>query len=120
MGHRVSTPGRFFDGRCEETIAFYRDAIGAQREFLILFEESPEPMPPRMRAPGFEKKVMHASVRIGPHVVMASDGCGPGATSEGFSLTPTIWSALYGMLKDRYGVHRMVMAESPAAARSAG
>ena len=103
------------------------------------FEESPEPMPPGMLAPGFEKKVMHASFRIGEQILMASDGCAPGAQFQGLSLAltlptpaevrrafdalaqggkvtmplaPTFWSPMYGMLTDRFGVSWMVMAAS--------
>lgn len=136
MGHQTVTPYLFFGGRCEEAISFYRTAIGAQQEFLMRYSESPEPMPPGMLQPGFEQKVMHASFRIGNQVVMASDGCGPGAKFEGFSLaltyaTPaeatrvfqalsaggqvtmplekTFWSPLYGMLTDKFGIAWMVM-----------
>jgi PhnB protein len=137
MGHQTITPYLFLGGRCEEAIAFYRSAIGAQQEFLMRYSESPDPMPPGMLQPGFEKKVMHASFRIGEQVVMASDGCGPGAKFVGFSLAltvptaaeakraftalsaggqvtmpiaPTFWSPMYGMLSDRFGVNWMVMA----------
>lgn len=137
MGHQTLTPYLFFGGRCEEAFAFYAKAIGARQEFLMRYDESPEPMPPGMLAPGFEKKVMHASYRVGEQVLMASDGCGEAAKFEGFSLavtlpTPaavkhafdalaaggkvtmplekTFWSPLYGMLTDRFGVNWMVMA----------
>ncbi len=147
MSHQQLQPYLFFGGRCEEAIAFYRAAIGAQQEFLMRFEESPEPMPPGMLPPGFEKKVMHASIRIGDAVVMASDGCGEVQSHAGFSLAltvptpadatrafqalavggeatmplaPTFWSPMYGMLKDRFGVCWMVMAEMQPAAAPAG
>ena len=135
MGHQPVTPYLFFGGRCDEALAFYRSAIGAKEEFLMRYAESPEPMPPGMLPPGFEKKVMHASFRIGGQVVMASDGCGEPANFQGFSLalsyaTPaeatrafqalssggevtmplakTFWTPLFGMLKDRFGMNWMV------------
>lgn len=135
MGHQPVTPYLFFGGRCDEALAFYRDAIGAKEEFLMRYADSPEPMPPGMLPPGFEKKVMHASFRIGGQVVMASDGCGEPANFQGFSLAlsygtaaeatrafqalsaggevtmplaQTFWTPLFGMLKDRFGVNWMV------------
>ena len=81
----------FFSGRCEEAIEFYQKALGAKVEMLMRFKESPDPMPPGMIPPGWESKVMHASLRIGETIVMASDGCGgkPGEKPgfEGFSLS---------------------------------
>jgi len=129
-----------FGGRCEEALAFYRDAVGAQVECVMHFDESPEPTPPGMLPPGFEKKVMPSSFRVGNSTVMASDGGHEGAKFSGFSLsvmvstvaeaekafsalsdggqvtmplTKTFWSPSFGMLTDRFGVSWMVVAESP-------
>lgn len=65
-----------FAGRCEEAIEFYRHALGAEMEMLMRFKDSPDPMPPGMLPPGFEDKVMHASIRIGQTTVMLDDGGG--------------------------------------------
>ena len=54
-----------FDGRCEEAIESYREALGAETTMLMRFKESPEPPPPGMVPPGSENKIMHASLRIG-------------------------------------------------------
>lgn len=43
---------RFFDGRCEEAVEFYKKALGAKVEMLMYFKESPEPHPPGMVPPG--------------------------------------------------------------------
>jgi PhnB protein len=67
-------PYLFFNGRCEEAVDFYRNALGAEVEMMMRFKDSPDPKPPGLLAPGFENKVMHASLRIGGAVVMASDG----------------------------------------------
>ena len=129
-------PYLFFNGRCEEAIEFYRKALGAEVEMMMRFNESPDPLPPGMLAPGFENKVMHASVRIGGAVVMASDGMAAGDTEfKGFSLSidapdaasvdrlfnalaeggsvtmpagKTFWSPWFGMVTDRFGVGWMV------------
>ncbi|MCE9618969.1 MAG: VOC family protein [Planctomycetes bacterium] len=129
-------PYLFFGGRCEEALEFYRTAIGAQVDLVKLFKDSPEPMPPGILAPGFEHKVMHATFRVGPSVVHASDGCSNGQKYDGFSLTlsvPTVaeadrtfaalsaggkvtmplgktfWSPRFGMLTDRFGIGWMVI-----------
>jgi hypothetical protein len=48
------TPYLNFGGRCEEALEFYRDALGAEVEMLMRFDESPEPPPPGMLPAGFE------------------------------------------------------------------
>jgi PhnB protein len=126
----------FFDGRCEEAVEFYKKALGARVEMLMRFKEAPDPPPPGMVPPGFENKVMHASLRIGDTVVMASDGCTEAAPSfKGFSLSlalakeadadryfaaladggqvqmplgKTFWSPRFGMVTDRFGVGWMI------------
>jgi PhnB protein len=134
------TPYLFFKGRCEEAIAFYNTALGAEVEMLMRFEQSPAPVPEGMLEPGFEKKVMHATVRIKGIQVMMSDGCDSKGKFEGFRLalslpteaeakaafdalaaggkvemplTKTFWSPAYGMLTDRFGLEWMVMVPGP-------
>src|SRR5258708_15821551 len=87
MTNTIVQPYLFFGGRCEEALAFYRSALGAQVDFLMRYKESPEPHPPGMVPPGFENKVMHATFRIGGTTLMASDGCEEGAKFDGFSLS---------------------------------
>jgi len=58
-------PYLFFNGRCEEAIAFYRQAIGAEATIMMRYKYSPEPTPPGMLPPGFEDKIMHATLKIG-------------------------------------------------------
>jgi PhnB protein len=70
----------FFEGRCDEALAFYKKALGAEVVQLMRYSEAPE-MPPSQdadascggSAPGADK-VMHAVVRIGETELMASDG----------------------------------------------
>jgi PhnB protein len=129
-------PYLFFEGRCEEAIEFYRQALGAEVEMIVRYEESPEPPPPDMVPPGSEKKIMHAGLRIGGALVMLSDGNCSGKTSfGGFSLSITVpdaetadrffnalaedgqvqmplgetfWSPRFGMVADRFGVGWMI------------
>ena len=81
----------FFAGRCEEAIDFYKKTLGAEVMMLMRFKDSPEPPQPGMIPPDSENKVMHATLRIGDTVVMASDGRCEGAPSfQGFSLSVTV------------------------------
>jgi PhnB protein len=125
----------FFSGNCEEALEFYKSALGAEIEMVMRFDENPDPPPPGMLAPGFEKKVMHASFRLGASQIMASDGCGPGGGFSGFSLSlavateaeadqyfaalseggkvtmplgQTFWSPRFGMLEDKFGIGWML------------
>jgi PhnB protein len=126
----------FFNGRCEEAIEFYRQALGAELGMMMRYRESPEPPPPGMVPPGFENKIMHCSFRIGSTTIMASDGCSTDtARFEGFALsltvrteaeadrhfaaladggqvrmplTKTFWSPRFGMLQDRFGIGWMI------------
>jgi len=82
-------PYLFFDGRCEEALAFYGKAVGAQVQNLVRFKDNPEQpgdQPAGPRPPDGEK-IMHASMKIGESLVNASDGeCGGKPTFQGFSL----------------------------------
>ena len=133
---RIIQPYLFFNGRCEEAVAFYRKALGAEVDMMMRFKESPEPTAPGMLPPGFENKIMHSSFRVGETTVMASDGCSAEKASfQGFSLSisvsseaeadrvfaalaeggqvrmplsKTFWSPRFGMVEDRFGVGWMI------------
>lgn len=133
-------PYLMFNGRCDEAVQFYRQALGAEVEMLMRFKESPDPPPPGMIAPGWDNKVMHTSLRIGGARLMASDGCGEGPLAfQGFSLSlsvpdaataerlfgalaaggqvqmplgKTFWSPCFGMVTDRYSVSWMISVEA--------
>jgi PhnB protein len=132
-------PYLFFAGRAEEALGFYCHAFGTTPTMLMRFDEAPEPPPPDMLPPGSEKKIMHASFRVGDTEVMMSDGCAADTASfAGFSLAvaaadeadarrkfdalavggevtmplgKTFWSPCFGMLKDRFGVGWMIMVD---------
>ncbi|MGH8540308.1 MAG: VOC family protein [Stenotrophobium sp.] len=129
-------PYLFFNGRCEEALAFYKKALGAEVIMLMRYKESPHSPPPEMLPPGNEDKVMHASVRIGAAEFMASDGhCDGKPVFKGFSLSltqpdeakanrafaalaekgkvdmplgKTFWSPCFGMVTDRFGMQWMI------------
>ena len=131
----VIEPYLFFNGRCEEAVRFYQKALGAELQMMMRYKESPEPPPPGMTPPNWGDKIMHASMKIGATVVMASDGCGEKTGFEGFSLSisvnteaeaknvftalseggqvkmplgKTFWSPCFGMTQDKFGVGWMV------------
>jgi PhnB protein len=127
-------PYLFFGGRCEEAIEFYRKALGAEVVMLSRFKDAPEQQPGMPDC--FEEKIMHASLRIGEAMIMASDGqCAGQPNFEGFSLSITVpdegeadrvfaalsegglvtmalektfWAPKFGMLQDKFGVGWMV------------
>jgi len=129
-------PYLFFDGRCEEAIAFYKKAIGAKPGMLMRFSESPD-KPPANCMPSDPNKVMHAEMTIGDAMVMCSDGMAQGKPNfQGFSLTltakdedeadklfaalgvggqvqmplgKTFFSPRFGMVADKFGVSWMVI-----------
>jgi PhnB protein len=131
-------PYLFFDGRCEEALDFYRQALGAEVTMMMRFKDCPEPSAPGMVPSGGENKIMHARFRIGDTIVLASDGrCLGKPNFQGFSLSITaadeteakrLFSALadggevrmplsktffapcFGMLADRFGVAWMIIA----------
>lgn len=130
-------PYLFFEGRCEEALAFYRTALNAEVTLLMRFKDSPEPLPPGMCPPGSEDKVMHANFRIGETTLMASDGRATGQPAfQGFSLSlavpndaeaqrlftalaeggqvqmplaKTFYASSFGMVADRFGVSWMII-----------
>lgn len=132
----IVEPYLYFRGNCEEAVEFYESALGATRVMLMRFEEAPEQPPEGMLAPGWDKKVMHASILIGETMVMMSDGCGTedgdfngfslclapeneveakklfDAVAEGgtiiMPLGKTFWSPCYGMCTDKFGVGWMI------------
>ena len=89
----VVQPYLFFTGRCEEAVAFYKKALGAEIEMLMHFKDNPDQESMKEGCPGGPVNpdwVMHTSFKIGESQVMASDGM-PGQTSgfQGFSLSLT-------------------------------
>lgn len=112
---------------------FYEKALGGKITMLMHYKDSPEGFPP-----GNENKVMHASLQLGGHTLMAADDCMGEPAFGGFSLslrvktideatkffnaladggqvkmplTKTFYSPAFGMLTDRFGVGWMVMVQ---------
>ena len=99
-------PYVYFQGRCEEALAFYRGAVGAD---VMVFAH-------------FEDKVAHAVLRIGDTTVLASDGQGASQPDfSGFSLSLTVSDdgeaeRLFAALSDG-GTVQVPMARTPFASR---
>jgi PhnB protein len=131
-------PYLFFEGRTEEALEFYRQALGAEVQTMLRFKDSPEPgaCPDGTVPPG--DKVMHSCVKIGDSEVMASDGMCSGKPSfGGFSLSypatdaadarrrfdalaaggqvqmplgETFFAKSFGVVADKFGLSWMVIA----------
>jgi len=118
-------------GDCAAALEFYRSALGAKIEMQMTYDEMPDKMPPGVLVPGWEKKIMHCSFRIGETVLMASDGRSAEDKGKGVHLSlslpteadvkkafaalsiggeiemppsKTFWSPCFGMLTDRFGI----------------
>ena len=133
---RLVQPYLMFDGCCEEALEFYKKALCAEVTMLLRYKDNPEP--PSSSCPSVPlDKVMHAQLRIGETVVMASDGhCAGHPDFKGFCLSLTVptetaakqtfqglsaggkvtmplektfFSPCFGMLTDRFGVGWMIL-----------
>ncbi|HPR06484.1 MAG TPA: VOC family protein [Denitromonas sp.] len=128
-------PYLLFRGDCEAALKFYTEVLGAEVTMLMRFSDAPPGAMPEM--PGMADKVMHANLKIGDTMVMASDGeCGEATGFNGFAmsislsdeaeakrvfaalaeggeirmpLAPTFFARQFGTLADRFGVQWMVM-----------
>jgi PhnB protein len=125
-----------FAGRCAEALEFYKKALGAKVIFSMRWGESPDP---KMRVPGMDDKIMHASFTVGETTLMAADGPAKtqakfegialsiklktdaeaqrvfAALSEGgkvnMPLMKTFFATQFGMVADRFGVGWMVICD---------
>jgi PhnB protein len=137
----IVQPYLFFDGTCQEALAFYQETLGAQVVMSMRFKDSPVPANcgPGGNTPDPEK-IMHAAFKIGESLIMASDGNCEGKTKfDGFSLSisvkekaeaerifaalsdggqvcapmvETFFSPAFGMAIDRFGVSWMVLVDT--------
>ncbi|MBU6489112.1 MAG: VOC family metalloprotein YjdN [Burkholderiales bacterium] len=135
----VVQPYLYFYGRCDEALAFYEQALGAQVTFKMRNKEAP----PEYAAQGEAgERIMHASFKVGQNTLMATDGM-PSDTATpkyaGFSISlsldnvskgekifnalaqggeirfpwqSTFWAKGFGMVTDKFGVPWMVNVEN--------
>ena len=62
-------PYLFFDGRCQEALDFYREALGAELLTAMRSARAPSHRRPGVLPPGWDQKIMHASLRVGDALV---------------------------------------------------
>ncbi|HKV04171.1 MAG TPA: VOC family protein [Candidatus Acidoferrales bacterium] len=127
------TPYLNFDGRCEDAFKFYERCFGGKIVAMATFEAAGDVS---QLPAGWSKKIMHAHLVVGDHVLMGSDAP-PGRYDQpkGFSMSvhveqpaeaeqvfnalaeggtvqmplqKTSWAAKFGMLVDQFGVPWMV------------
>jgi PhnB protein len=122
-----------FDGNCREALEFYAKALGGTIEFMQTHADSPmkDQTPPAWR-----DKILHARLRVGNQVLMASDAppqhyspAGAYYISIGVEtpeeaeriwaalsagakvdmpLQQTFWAKRFAMFKDRFGTPWMI------------
>jgi len=130
-------PYLFFNGSCAEACEFYRQILGAEILTVVRFGDMPG------SPPGSADKVMHAALRVGETMLLASDGRGnESAQSGGFSLSlqvkddseaqrlfaalaaggtvevplmPTPFASSFGKVADRFGTPWMIVTQQQAA-----
>jgi PhnB protein len=133
LRHMEIQPYLYFDGRCEEAIAFYCDALGAVELLKMRYKDAPGD-PAHPAPPGMADQIIHATLAIGStHVLMADSH--EKVSHSGFSLSvtandvtagekyfnalaqdgkismpfqKTFWTDGFGMLVDKFGVPWMV------------
>ena len=122
-------PSIAFSGNCDEAIAYYKEAIGAEVKEIYYFRDAPpnhgmdESLPPNF--------VMHSEILLfDSKVVMTDGGTGLPITTDSYftiflnsdeevtsvfnkladggqiveALAPQFWTSLFGFVKDRFGI----------------
>ncbi len=127
-------PYLFFNGECETAFEFYAKTLGGRVEMLMRYGDAPG----GDGNPALRDKVIHACVKFGDQMLMASDACPPQhpyTKAEGFfvsvnvdsaaearrifdafaeggtvhmPLEKTFFSEAFGMLVDRFGTPWMI------------
>ena len=135
-----------FDGRTEEALAFYAQAVGAKTGMLMRMKDAPE-QTDAMKAHG--DKIMHSDFTVGSTLLMASDGYCTGKSAEfkgitlslvadseaeahklfaalgeggkvTMPLSATFFSPAFGMLEDKFGVPWMVLVDASSTGQQPG
>jgi len=132
-------PYLFFDGNCEEAFQFYAKVLNGKVEAMMKHTGTPaeEHVPA-----DWGDKIIHASMKIGDDVLMASDAPPPREPMKGFSVAlhyddakegervfntlseggkvtmpfaETFFAERFGMLVDRFGTPWMINCPPKAA-----
>ncbi len=132
-------PYLHFNGNCEEAIKFYEQVLGGKIEAMMTHAGTPaeQHVPPE-----WQNKIMHACLRVGDEVLMASDAPPEHYQKpQGFSVSlsidkpadaqrifdalavdgkvqmpfqQTFWAYRFGMVVDRFGTPWIVNCEKAA------
>lgn len=125
-----------FNGQCEAAFNLYEKVLGGKIEFKMTHGESP--MADKVSA-DWQKKIMHATLRVGDNVLMGSDAPPqyyqkPQGFSVSYSakkpedaerifkalsekgsvqmpLQQTFWAKRFGMFTDQFGIPWMINCE---------
>jgi len=131
-------PYLLFDGQCEKAFKFYEKVLGGKIEAMMPHEGTPAA---ESVAPEWRKKIIHARLKIGNTVLMASDAPPDRHQAmKGFSVSlgvdkpadaerifsalaengtvrmpiqETFWAARFGMLVDQFGTPWMINCDKP-------
>ena len=124
-----------FRGNCEEALNFYKEALSGEIVQLGRYGESPMPSPG-----DFKDKIIHARLRFGDALIMASDVMNERPINSGDNISLSVdcdnekqledvfskmaaggkitmplqeqfWGAKFGMLTDRFGIRWMLNCE---------
>jgi PhnB protein len=134
----ATQPYLFFEGKTEEALQFYAEALGAQTRMLLRYSDAPggtAKCPDGSTPPG--DKIMHSSTAVGGTLLMASDGyCSGKPNFSGFALSfdakneadakkrfdalaaggkvaaplsETFFAKAFGMVTDKFGLSWMII-----------
>ncbi|PQO47232.1 VOC family protein [Blastopirellula marina] len=132
------SPYLFFNGNCQEAFEYYQQLLGS--EILAMLPHTGSPAAEQVPA-DFQEKIMHACMKIGDTMLMASD-CPPDFVEkpQGFKvslavhdpaeaeriydglqegaeiqmpLQETFWAQRFAMLIDRFGTPWMINCGKP-------
>src|SRR5580700_3365429 len=82
-----------FNGNCEEALNFYKDSIGGEIVSIGRYEDTPMGV-----SDDYKKKILHARIQIGSHLLMASDSMPERAPLVGNNISLSIeWDDVSAM-----------------------
>ncbi|WP_308365231.1 MULTISPECIES: VOC family protein [unclassified Microbulbifer] len=126
-----------FQGNCKEAFEFYAQVLGGEIIAMMTFAEAP---PEADISPEARDQVMHAQLKVGEEVFMASDAPNSYKPAQGMHITigvdtpeeaeriykalskggeitmpmeETFWAQRFAMFTDRFGTPWMVNCDKP-------